>query len=105
MARLTNVGLICEIYTICIVSPSESIDTLYVMIPISSSLLVRGSIQSSSTVGLTRLLAFAPSSSNLVGTASAPTQSSLSFTIMSAFAIAISYADRYVCNVFKMTYS
>ena len=74
------------------------------MIRLSSSLLMKGFTQPSSTVGLSRLLALAPLSAEVIGVP-ARTESSVPYTFLSAFAIAISYADRYVavlleCDIF-----
>ena len=65
------------------------------MLRLSSSLLMKGFTRPSNTVGLSRLLALAPFSTEIIGVP-ARTQSSVPYTFLSAFAIAISYADRYV---------
>ena len=64
------------------------------MIPLSSSFISKSMAHPSLRNGLTRLLAKLPQTTDAVRSAM-PSDTAIPFTLMSAFAIAISYADRY----------
>ena len=64
------------------------------MIPLSSSFISKSLAQPPLRNGLTRLLAKLPQTT-VAASHVMPSDTAIPFTLMSAFAIAISYADRY----------